>query len=303
MKKKLLFLALFLVLTTIIGTVIKNIEKSKVNADNLIPPIINENVTYEINSNISYDTIKRIIKKFFHDYKSALNESKNIKELGISRLYDSLDEEYVKYANITKENILEKIVEPSDASISIENIFWYQNGNIKTYIVKANIRNTENNKYTQKGFIIVTDQENLTYSLYLDDYFKEKGYDKIKSGQKVSGISKLVIEKKDANGYIVENVDTSTYLKEIYDDIRNYMLYDSEKAYSMLNSKQFKNYDDFKEFIESNYTSIFIMTLRSYNYNKQDNIEVYCCKDYYKNIELIIYANGYNDIKFEINKI
>ena len=103
--------------------------------------------------------------------------------------------------------------------------------------------------------------------------------------------------------YIVENVDTSTYLKEIYDDIRNYMLYDSEKAYSMLNSKQFKNYDDFKEFIESNYTSIFIMTLRSYNYNKQDNIEVYCCKDYYKNIELIIYANGYNDIKFEINKI
>lgn len=304
MKKRLIYIFfIFVVLSIVFGLAAKKQNYLINQVENLKVTRKSDGILYEVETYKQYFLVKNIVVKFYEDYSTSISNDAELSEYGKNRLYDSLDVNYLNYSNITKENILNKINEPEKFDVNIDKVYYFTKEKINTYLVETSIRNRNDNTYLSKKFVIVTDNESLTYSLFLNDFYTANIEGKFKKGEKIELPIPNEIAQKQSNNFKMEDIQTTQYLSEIYDNLREYILFDTERAYSMLYHTNFKSKEEFNNFVNDNRKDIYSMSLRWFSYKKQENIEIYSCKDRYKQFELIIYANGYNDIKFEINKI
>ena len=93
----------------------------------------------------------------------ALESIKREQNNNITAIYYMLDEEYIKYAGITKENLLNKLPKINEVNVEINDMYVSeQEENLYVYVVYGNLLDIKANKNQDFSAIVKTDMKNLS---------------------------------------------------------------------------------------------------------------------------------------------
>ena len=299
MKKKVLFFGIVIIIITITIIIIffQYEEKSYPIKDNYI---------YNLESTSIYNTLKNCIRKYYYSCYNIQNGNDNTKLEEIKKIYLLLDEKYKKEYDIKIEKI-EEIVKKekyTQVDIILNKVLFVKHNDIYSYFIYGDLRDLISNEYKNINFIICFDTKNETYSIFLEDYINDNKYDNIKKGDSIEWNFSNAICYNEKNKFEYLEYIQDEYVYDIYNDIRNYILYYPEKAYKLLNNKiNFYNYNKFNDFITKNRKEIFIMDLASYSSEYKNGENIYICRDSKNKFELKIYSRYPGDMAFDITKI
>lgn len=326
-KKKIVIIVLVVLFCLVIFFI--NARTSKEYTDNVIDSS-NENTT-EVKNEYEYDfgtdeyqeatkmklqkvqgmteyyTVLNCVNKFYVYYSSIYDPSSEISpEASVSKIYKLLDESYIKKYNVTEESLKNKLIPISiDVEVNVEDMLYatmYEN--ISVYLVSGQIRDRLTNEYENFNIMVVLDSNNYTFSLYLQDYIKEYGYDKLKEGDEFAYNYSSGITANEMNGYVNSKVKYAEYVEDMIEQIREYMLYQPQKAYELLNEEfkkeTFSSYDKFEKFIETNKKEIFTLTYGSYALEYVDEMVTYRCVDKTNNFTIVIQTPNAVDYMYSI---
>lgn len=326
-KKKIVIIVLVVLFCLIIFFI--NARTSKDITDNTIDSS-NENTT-EVRNELEYDfgtdeyreatkmelqkvqgmteyyTVLNCINKFYVYYSSIYDSTSEISpEASMSKIYKLLDESYIKEYNVTEESLKNKLNPISiDVEVNVEDMLYatmYEN--ISVYLVSGQIRDRLTNNYNDFNIMVVLDSNNYTFSLYLDDYIKKYGYNKLKEGDEFAYNYSSGITNNEMNGYVNSKVKYAEYVEDMMEQIREYMLYQPEKAYELLEDEfkkeNFSSYDKFEKFIEDNKKEIFTLTYGSYTLEHVDGMVAYRCIDKTNKFTILIQTPNAVDYMYSI---
>lgn len=233
------------------------------------------NTKISLNKNISDDDESSIPD----DYESS-NKDEYIKAV-----YNMLDEEYISYKNLTKENLGKTLAQISSMDVDINKMYVSkQNNNISLYIVNGKLFEQQTGNVKDFSLLVKTDSANNTFSIFLDDYIKDK-YPNMNITERTDFTldNKNNISEKEYNKY--ENVEKNDeeYIKALLLKYRNEILNDPETAYSYLNTEykntKFESIENFRNYISNNILRISELQLSKYLINKYDDYTQYVCID------------------------
>lgn len=238
--------------------------------------------------------IKQINGDFFIDMSRQIESREqiieDIQKDGINAIDSMIDELYKQEMNINSERIKEEALKLKkdgsynnnvDYTFRINQMNEITNlSNVNIFIVNANINKIETN------FIVKTDPNSSSYSLFLNDYIEN-----------IENIENILqdIEKYDVN---IDSNDYNLYnYTEITDEIvANYhlqdyislMYTDIEKAYNLLNQeykeKRFNDINVFKKYVQDNKENLINSELTKYKVNNYESYVEYVCVDQYERI-------------------
>ncbi len=298
---------LIIIVCTIIAILITaillilNIKAENVTMPNEVPSDgENYNITKELKAvtiRNDFYTVKTCIEKFYNTYANifssinnnfmlegeALESVKREQTTNVNSIYNMLDTEYVTYANITKENLLNKLQKINQISVEIDNMYVSeQTENVYVYFVYGNLLDT--NTVTNKEFsmIVKVDKQNKTFKVYLEDYLKAK-YNNIKEGDNIQISVEETVKNDIDNIYQYKVVTDETYITEIFNTYAKDLLYNRARAYKLLNeeysSKKFNTQQEFEDYIKNNLYKLATMKLDKYQKNKSNDYTQYACID------------------------
>ena len=160
------FIAIFMI---ILGIFIF-IKNKKVNTN-----VINTNIVRDVtNRNVFYD-VKSALNTF---YLGCVNINNNSEEAFINKdeIFNLLDEEYINWSGL-KSSDIDKIIENFKFKDYIikDMVFIHKEKSISLYYIKMEFLsdNLNNDNYE---FLIKLDEEKLCFSIYLQDYVENLGY-------------------------------------------------------------------------------------------------------------------------------
>ena len=302
LKKWIIMLVIFL--TIIIGLLIYTIYQ---NRGKIVYDIdeSGKEISYEINKKIqkvssknNYYIVKTCVNKFFTYYTaiydvendnyilddeakaSIENEQKQNAEV----LYNLLDEEYIKFSGITKENILTKLQEIDSSIVNITNMYVSeQTTSMAVYIVTGTLREKISGEISDFQIILQIDSQNRTFTVFLQDYINEKYKQGFEIGNEIDITVPDSIEKNEDNIYDYIIVSEETYITDLFNKYREEVLYDTELAYERLNeeyrNKRFTSLENFQKYAKSNVKKHVIMKLDKYQKTQKDDYTEYVCID------------------------
>lgn len=213
----------------------------------------------------TYYTIDSIIKEF-NSYIVYLNgtisdldidlipgetESEVLQEYreeGIEYFNDVLAKGYKEKYQLNNQSILNEIGVNSKKNYVIDNIYVIPEvENVNSYYVFGKYNDQE------YDFVIVLDEANDTFEIYLDNYLKDLSIAR-DDNKSIKKIGASTIEENDNNSYIVKDVNEKIIVKDYFDEYVNLMKSNPEMAYEKLNSeykaKRFIDYGKFKEYVD-----------------------------------------------------
>lgn len=302
-------------LLIIIGTVIAisitaillilNIKTVNVTMPNEVP---SDGETYNITKELKvvtirndFYTVKTCIEKFYSTYTNifssmnsnfmlegeALESVKREQASNISSIYNMLDAEYVTYANITKENLLNKLQKINQVNVEIDNMYVSeQTQNIYVYFVYGNLLDTNTATNKQFSMIVKMDKQNKTFKIYLDDYLKAK-YGNIKEGDNIQILVEETVKNDIDNIYQYKIITDETYITEIFNTYAKNLLYNKSRAYKLLDKeysfKKFETQQDFENYVKNNLYKLATMRLDKYQKIKANDYTQYVCVDQNEN--------------------
>lgn len=243
----------------------------------------------EVNNKNKYYAIEKILNTYvlyIKQMKGIIDfqkyEDQEVKNQGVSQLYDILDEEYIQEFDIEKEDLQDKIKEYKDYDLKINKMYMYEKtSSINIYFVYASIDNEELN------LLIKTDSENMTFSIFLDDYIKENEYYTEMNSEDIS-ISENNIEKNDSNQYRYVNITDEYVVIQYMNTLKDSIINDTEYVYNKLLDKEYKDkrfagIDNFLEYIQDNKEEFENIEIKKYLVNYFDDYVEYVCIDQYDN--------------------
>ena len=147
---------------------------------------------------------------------------------------------------------------------------------INTFFIYGKYGNTNFN------FIIVLDNYNYTFEVYLNNYLKDNGYNyEDISTMKALHIEK--IEKNENNTFQLKNINQQELVNNYYDDFVNKMKKDPKSAYNKLDSdyksSRFKTFESFEKYINSYINSNRFLS--EYKMTKYESYTELICYDNY----------------------
>lgn len=265
---------------------------------------INRNIQF-INSTNEYFIIKNIIETYngyrkklttsandIEVYKEAINEEMlnkykqqqaiNEQEIAKEAIYNMLSLDYINEYKIQNTGIKNKFQINNVINSIIEEAYFIENSNnVSTYFVygKNVVEGTTN---VQSFSIAITlDKKNNTFCIYPQEYV-QKHFNNIKLGNKiVMDISE--INTKTYNSFIYKNIDNNTKAQEYFNNYKQLLIYDIDKAYNMLESEyskaRFSNKQEFEEYINENKAFIDVMQIDQYKIDTSNKNMDYVCTD------------------------
>lgn len=282
-----------------------NVKKGNNNIPNEIASEEEKyNITKELkNVTIRNDfyTVKTCVEKFYNIYADIFNSTsgnfmiegealesvKREQETNITAIYNMLDQEYIKYANITQENLLNKLQKVNRVDIEIDRMYVsQQTENIYVYFIYGNLLDI--NEIINKDFstIVKIDTKSKTFKLYLEDYVKEK-YSNIKNGDNIQISIEETIKNDNDNTYQYKIITDEAYITDLFNGYVKDLLYNKSRAYRLLDSeylaKRFNSQNDFENYIKNNLYKIATMKLNKYQKTEKDGNVQYVCIDKNKN--------------------
>ncbi len=232
--------------------------------------------------NLSFKSDYFTIKNNIDEYIKCVNFINiNSSDENINRIYEKLDDEYIKLYNITKNN-----VQDFYSNYGTNNEFFIDKVLVKDINQMVNIyiiygRLIDKTNYTSKdyGFIMQSDIANNSYSLILYDYMKEKKLINLNEGDTIAFQAKDSIEAKQYNTFSNELHTDEELVKEYFNKLANDIKYDRNHLYEMLNQdykqKKFESIDKFSNYI--NKLSEKELDLSEYTIDEENGL--YICKD------------------------
>lgn len=254
-----------------------------------------------------YYTVLNCVNKFYGYYSSIYDSTSEISpEDSVSKIYKLLDEKYIKKYNLTEKSLKDKLNPIStDVEVNVDDMLYATAyGNISVYLVSGQIREKLTNEYNNFNILVVLDSSKYAFSLYLEDYIKEYGYNKLKEGDEFAYNYYSEITSNEMNGYVNSEVKYADYVEDMMEQIHEYMLYQPEKAYELLEDEfkkeNFSSYDKFEKFIEDNKKEIFTLTYGSYTLEHVDGMVAYRCIDKTNKFTILIQTPNAVDYMYSI---
>lgn len=316
MKKfKLAILSIIISIIIIIAIIIVLINKD-IN-DNLESDFVETEFeqidTYEpqekiiqVDNRNKYYAIEKILNTYLYyikEMKGIIDFQKyddiEVKKDGVSRLYNILDFEYISEFNVKKEELQDKIKEYSNYKLEIQKMYVYEkSSSINIYFVYFSIDN-EN-----IDLLVKTDSENMTFSIFLDDYMKEKSYG-IDMNVKEINISDSEIEKNNDNQYKYINITDEYMVVQYVNSLINNLNKDTKYVYNNLmqkeyREKRFRTSDIFLKYVEDNKEVLQNIKPVKYMVNYYEDYREYICIDQYQNY-YIFRENAIMDYTFKLD--
>lgn len=278
---------LIVILLIVIFSIIYNSPDSIFsNKDNRVTRVDNVN---------EYYNVQTCVKKFYELYKDVYygeNFYENLtneefKQRSLEILYNMLDKEYIEKYSVTKDNISEKVGEVLNATLQINDIYRIKkNDDIAMYIVYSEQVDNVNNKIEDLNLMVKIDNSRNTFGILLDNYIVDQGFNNIKENQKYN-VELLNILANSTNKFTAADIDQVTYVENMFEDYRYSMMYNRNRAYSLVNEEtknnKFNTFDSYNEYIKNNIKSIVIMEIKTYKVNKQEKYTDYEYVDTYGN--------------------
>lgn len=278
---------LIVILLIVIFSIIYNSPDSIFsNKDNRVTRVDNVN---------EYYNVQTCIKKFYELYKDVYygeNFYENLtneefKQRSLEILYNMLDKEYIEKYSVTKDNISEKVGEVLNATLQINDIYRIKkNDDIAMYIVYSEQVDNVNNKIEDLNLMVKIDNSRNTFGILLDNYIVDQGFNNIKENQKYN-VELSNILANSTNKFTAADIDQVTYVENMFEDYRYSMMYNRNRAYSLVNEEtknnKFNTFDSYNEYIKNNIKSIVIMEIKTYKVNKQEKYTDYEYVDTYGN--------------------
>lgn len=265
MSKKVIIIILIILMIILIGLLFLLKGKSNDNTSN--NQTNEEKVSYtKLESDAkTYYTIDSIIKEF-NSYIVYLNGSisdldvdlvpgeveadvlQEYKEEGYEYFNDVLAKSYKEKYSVNDQYILSEIGKNAKKNYVIDEINVIQEeGSVSSYYVFG--------KYGEEdyNFIIVLDEANDTFEVYLDNYLKDLSISK-EDQKSIKKIGATSIEENDNNSYIQKDVNEKVIVKDYFDEYISLIKNSPEAAYEKLNSeykaKRFSDYNSFKAYVD-----------------------------------------------------
>ena len=300
---KILMIIVCTVIIILITTILLmlNIKKSPATSIDEAPV---EEITYQLTQELrpveiknDFYVVKTCIEKFYSTYANifnnfnsnymlegeALESIKSEQNNNITAIYNMLDEEYIKYASITKENLLNKLSNIDEVTVEINNMYVSeQKENLYVYIVYGNLLNIKSSKNQEFSVIVKTDMKNKTFKIYLQDYV-ESQYANLKIGDNIQILVEESIKNDIDNVYQYNVISDETYITDIFNTYKRDLLYNKTRAYELLNTeystKKFGTKLNFENYIKSNIYKLGTMILSKYQKKQADGYTQYVCID------------------------
>ncbi len=298
--KKIIFVLTLIIFIIIIILLVLNSKNNGTAEDDFSNSEFEKTDVYETSNKIEkvknknkYYAVQRILNTYIRYIKESNGiidfqeyDDDEIKSSGMSKLYNILDKEYITEQNLKQEDIQKFIKKYEKYDIEIENMYMYEKTTeINIYFVIFNIDGNENK------LLVKTDSENMTFSIFLDDYIKEKGYSNDMNVDKIN-ISSDNIDNNNDNQFKYINISDEYMAKQYINSIKNNMLMKTEYTYENLMDKEYKekrfgNVENFVEYVQKEQEEIDKIELSKYMVNNYDDYVEYICLDQNGNYYII----------------
>ena len=197
-------------------------------------------------------------------------------------LYNMLDKEYTHYENITTSNIKSKLKKIENVSVEITEMYTVPKTKyVNVYVVKGNLKENTTN-IDQFQVITKVDFANRTFSILPEEYVEEK-YGVLTEGRDIDMNVSDSIEQNNNNTYQYPAVTDETYVKDLFSNFRNKLLYDATAAYNYLDEeyrdKKFGTIEQFNKYNKENKEKQKTMQLTKYQKTISDEYTEYVCID------------------------
>lgn len=255
--------------------------------------IRNKKIHQETSRNKFY-IIKGCIEKFYQNYQLMNRENLNEKMMEDEesldellkkyqeRTYSMLDNEYIRYKNITIDNINEKLENIKESVIIIDKVYTKDLDN-SSYVHFVEARIKEKEKDIKKVKLIVRLSSANTFKIFLDDYLIENNFYDFSKDIDVTQICKEEISNNEYNTYNTTAITTKTYIEDLFKHFRSSYINDIEYTYELIDETyreiRFKDKEEYMQYIKNSQLNMVKTSLHSYNQNTINGVNHYLCKD------------------------
>lgn len=302
--KKIIIILLIILIIAIIGLITILSTNKKDGNDNsevieqeseggeVITRII-DNKLENVISRSDYYTIKDCVGKYYSYYSTLFNvkdiyqtEDKAIisqaEEDNGKILYNILDKEYTQQAGITSSNIKTKFKTIKRISIDVNSMYViHKTDNLDIYVVNGKLKEGLTNICSFQ-VIVKQDISNQTFSIIPQDYI-ETHYKNLTQGTELNIETDENIEQNENNTYEDKNASDEIYVKDLFRQYKNEILYNTESAYESLDeeyrTKKFDDEKNFKNYVQKNKDKYSQMQVVKYLTNVTDKYTEYVCID------------------------
>ena len=247
-KYMIIVLGILIILILILALTIKNNNRKKILSnifdDNSGPQdVLNTQIEKikptMINSENTYFTVNKCVE----DYLSMLEASQG------DVLYEYLNEDYINKNNLSKNDIIEKLVKYNNYDGYVSEEAYELNGEVNSiYFIKGKI------DLKEVFFEVTIDYTNSTFDIMPVE--NEEYNNDINTGVDSNEIANKNISKKTYNIIAKTNLSDADIVRSYYKRYAKLIVEDSEEAYERLNStykkQRYKNYEDFQKYVEEN---------------------------------------------------
>ena len=273
-KGYLLLIIIFLIV--VIGSIWLYLRKPNTEPP-MVEPVIG-GIIEKVTDRNNYYMVENCVNKFY-SYCASIYENKNPEEEDVIKTYNLLDEQYIKFKNITQENLPTILAPINESVVNIYDMYVSnQNEYISVYIAKGILREVVTKELTNFSIMVKIDKQKGTFSVLLQDYIDEKHKD-ANPGSNLTIESINNIEKNRNNIYVLEEITDKTYILDLFARYKEEILYNTEFAYKNL-EEEYKTYKfgtlgNFKEYAEKNKDRHSKMELEQFNVTEEDGAKRY----------------------------
>ncbi len=212
----------------------------------------------------NFYAVKLCMNKFYNYYFGSTGDLNNKyivddeqSDNNNNILYDMLDSKYIAFKNITKENILSKLPKVAYSDIQISKMYVSQRTpNVAVYFVYGYFNDIINNEQVDFYNIVKMDMLNKTFKIIPQD-MAEKEYRNIEVEKNIQIEEFSNIENENnSNIFEYEIISDEQYIKDIFNQYRQNLIYNKSLAYEQLNAeyreKRFPTYEIFEKYLKQN---------------------------------------------------
>ena len=248
----------------------------------------------QVTNRIDYYTVKDCIGKYYSYYSILLNPEMyytGVSEEDLNQaqtdnaqaIYDMLDSQYITEKGITVDNLATNLKEIEVITPYVTNMYVnHRTDNMDIYVVEGKIKTSITDAGENYKIILKLDLLNKTFSIMPSEYVEEK-YGNIVEGQSLDIEVADNIEKNNNNQYTYRTITEENYMKDLFAELRNELLYDHEAAYNHLNeeyrSKKFATLEEFNNLVASREEEYKTMVLAQYQVVQEDGYTQYVLVD------------------------
>lgn len=319
--KILLFGIIAIVLIIIIVNIVSKVmsELSKDKPDSNLPEVDEyiDNTTGKIQKStdgVALYQVESCIQKYLINYSAMFGENtitqvadeEYNKDDYKKATYNMLAPKYIEKKGITLENIdKENIINMSEPDVEIYNLYVVTKyDGVYAYFVNGFIRDSITYETQDLNVIVVLDENNRNFDIYLDNYLGINDFSKLTEGETIDFEIPDSIENRKNNTYGYATAKYEDIAEDKFNNVRRLLLSSPEKAYELLTdemkSSRFNTYEKFTNFINNNRKTIFLLTFG--NYYLKDNDGSILFKTYNKDDKICIniYFDKFSSYTFDI---